>query len=36
VGLTFVRQQPGEYRSFIANEAQRWREHIDMAGLVAQ
>jgi tripartite-type tricarboxylate transporter receptor subunit TctC len=36
VGLTFVRQQLGEYRSFIVKEAQRWREHVSLAGLVAQ
>jgi tripartite-type tricarboxylate transporter receptor subunit TctC len=36
VGLTFVRQQIGEYRSFIVKEAKRWREHVKVAGLVAQ
>jgi hypothetical protein len=36
VGLTFVRQALGEYRAFIVKEAQRWREQIKVAGLVAQ
>jgi tripartite-type tricarboxylate transporter receptor subunit TctC len=36
VGLTFVRQPLGEYRSFIVKEAQRWREHVGVAELVAQ
>ena len=36
VGMTFVRQPLGEYRTFIAREAERWREHIEVAGLVPQ
>jgi len=36
VGLTFVRQGPGQYADFIGKEAQRWREQIKAAGLVAQ
>jgi len=36
VGLTFVRQALGEYRAFIVKEAERWREQIKVAGLVAQ
>lgn len=35
VGLTFVRRPP-DYRAFIVQEAARWREQIQAAGLVAR
>jgi tripartite-type tricarboxylate transporter receptor subunit TctC len=36
VGLTFVAQSPGEYRSFILKESERWREHVKAARLIPQ
>ncbi len=36
VGLKFVRQGPGEYRSFIVKESERWREHVKAARLEAK
>jgi tripartite-type tricarboxylate transporter receptor subunit TctC len=35
-GLAFVRQMPGEYRTFIINESDRWREHVKAARIVPQ
>jgi tripartite-type tricarboxylate transporter receptor subunit TctC len=35
-GLTFVPQALGEYRAFIVQETQRWREQVRTAGLVAR
>ena len=36
VGLTFVRQSIGEYRTFILKESKRWREHIKAARIEPQ
>jgi tripartite-type tricarboxylate transporter receptor subunit TctC len=36
VGVTFIAQPPGEYRTFIAKESERWRKQVKVAGLTAQ
>ena len=35
-GLAFVRQVPGEYRTFIIKESERWREHVKAARIEPQ
>ncbi len=36
VGLSFVQQTPGEYRSFISKQSERWREQVKAAKLEPQ
>ena len=36
VGLTFVLQALGEYRTFVLKEGERWREHVKAAQVEAQ